>query len=793
MRKWVILFVLFLGNFAQAQTVVRDNFARANSGTLGANWTANSGATTTAAMGVTSNAAQAQTTGGNAAAFWSANSFSANQYSEIITSTNALGVDSHGGGPTVHASSGDNYYRFFCNLANLGNECQIIKVVAGVASAVAGSSGPINHTMAAGDQMRLEIIGTTLTAYINGTLVLTGTDSSLTTGSPGVAAYYTSSSHTGLVNGFEGGDIVPFAQGIRQDTFTRANSGTLGSNWTVLSDATDTQTLGITSNSARPQVTGGRAASFWNASNFQPDQYSQVIANGSATTTNTHLDIVAVRMSAGGNYYGFQWNLNASSNNVTLFKVVSGTFTALGSPTTLTPALGSLMRLEVIGTKLFAYMNGTLVLTATDAALSSGAPGISGFMTASSPTAFMTSWEGGSLVWKRSGTAIPIGSNGGTEEPSVLYESGAQILSPNPDGNIFKLWETDGWSAGTLNIYYWESNDGVNFTTYGSNPVITGTSIAHGFVGHFGSTYYAFYIPDIASNSQFDLWQSSNGVTGWSKTNTAVLSVGGVGTWDHAGIFNPYVWQEGSTYYMLYTARSATNYSVGLASSPDLVTWTKDPGNPVIPDGGSNGASPANGKNVVLNGGLYYMWGFGAPSSNLPTDHKLFTSPDRTTWTAYANNPVYQRVLPNEGVNLSVGQVADPRMVEVGGSTFMYYDATDAQSSGHIHNNVAIAPYSINQIMGMVAGTWIIAGNTTQPSVTVTWSGTASGSVTSDSSGNYVIPITTAGSYTIAPSKTGYSFSPISSSQTITTADILGVNFNAAATSSQFSPFWAGR
>jgi hypothetical protein len=501
---------------------------------------------------------------------------------------------------------------------------------------------------------------------------------------------------------------------------------------------------------------------------------------------------VTVRTSAGGNYYGFSWNLNAVANNASIFKVVGGTFTALGSAVTVTPALGSLMRLEVVGTQLQGFINGTLIMTRTDADLATGAPGISGFMAASSPTAFMTNWEGGSLLWKRSGAGTPIGANGGTEEPSVLYESGAQVLTANPDGKIWKLWETDGWSAGTLNIYYWESNDGVNFTSYGSNPVITGTSIAHGFVGHFGSTYYAYYIPDIATNAQFDLWQSSNGVTGWTKTNTAVLSVGGVGTWDHAGIFNPYVWQEGSTYYMLYTGRSATNYSVGLASSTDLVNWTKDAANPVIPDGGSNGASPANGKNVVLNGGLYYMWGFGAPSSNLPTDHKLFTSPNRTTWTAYANNPVYRRVLATEGTNLSVGQVADPRMVDLDGSTFMYYDTTDAQTSGHIHNNVSIAPYSMNQIMGMVAGTWIIAGNTTQPGVTVTWSGTASGSVTSDSSGNYVIPITTAGSYTITPSKTGFSFAPVSSSQTVTTADILGVNFTAAAAGGQISPFLVG-
>lgn len=72
-------------------TVVKDNFTRANSGSLGANWTANSGATTTGAMGITSNAAKVQSSNQNAASFWNANSFSAKQYSEVILSGSKRG------------------------------------------------------------------------------------------------------------------------------------------------------------------------------------------------------------------------------------------------------------------------------------------------------------------------------------------------------------------------------------------------------------------------------------------------------------------------------------------------------------------------------------------------------------------------------------------------------------------------------------------------------------------------------------------------------------------------------
>ena len=760
-------------------TVARDNFTRANSGSLGANWTSNSGAFTAGTYTISGNAAFSTGNGQQAASFWSANSFANNQYSEIVLSGSALGTTNHGGGPIVRATAGDNYYRLYVNLQNIASNIGLIKVVGGVSTALASAT----RTMALGDQIRMEIIGSTLNGYVNGVLVLTATDTSFSSGSPGIGGFV-ASNPTAFITAWEGGDIVPFAQTIQRDTFTRGNSGTLGANWTALCDATDTQVLGITSNAAQPQVVGGRATSYWNANTFANDQYSQALAGGSALGTNTHLDGVTVRTSA-GTYYGFTWNLVNSGTTLSIFKVVSGTFTSIGAGIVNTVAvIGSLMRLEVVGTVLNAYVDGNLVLTGSDADIVSGAPGITAFMAAASPTANLTNWEGGSLLWKRSDTVIPIGANGGTEEPSVLYEANPQILSANPDGNIWKMWFTDGWSPGTLSVSYAESNDGVNWTLGGS--VITGSDIAHGCVVHFGSTYYAFYVPNTATNNQFDLWQSANGKTGWSKTNTAVLSIGGVGQWDHLNIFNPYVFQIGSTYYMLYTGRSATNYSVGLATSPDLVTWTKSPSNPVIADGGSNGASPSNGKLITKSGNLYYLWGFGVASggTNLPTDHRMWSSPDLITWTANSKNPTYLRVLLDEGTNLSSGQVADPSLVELNGTTFLFYDTITTQVSGKIHINMAAAPYSLLQLVGMITGTNIISGNVGRPGITINYSGTASGSVTSDAAGNYVIPITTNGSYTIAPVG---NFSPPNQAVTVGGSDQTGINFSGSGASDTYA------
>ncbi len=62
---------------------------------------------------------------------------------------------------------------------------------------------------------------------------------------------------------------------------------------------------------------------------------------------------------------------------------------------------------------------------------------------------------------------------------------------------------------------------------------------------------------------------------------------------------------------------------------------------------------------------------------------------------------------------------------------------------------------------------------------TVTLGGAGSGSVTSDASGNYVIPGLTDGSYTVTPSKNGYTFTPASQQVTVSGADVPSVSFAA--------------
>jgi hypothetical protein len=82
------------------------------------------------------------------------------------------------------------------------------------------------------------------------------------------------------------------------------------------------------------------------------------------------------------------------------------------------------------------------------------------------------------------------------------------------------------------------------------------------------------------------------------------------------------------------------------------------------------------------------------------------------------------------------------------------------------------------------APTWSISG-TISPAlvgVTLTLTGAANGSTTSDGSGNYSFSGLSNGSYTITPSFAGYSFTPGSQNVTINGANITGVNFTDSPT-----------
>jgi Domain of unknown function (DUF4082)/Domain of unknown function (DUF1929)/Bacterial Ig domain len=78
--------------------------------------------------------------------------------------------------------------------------------------------------------------------------------------------------------------------------------------------------------------------------------------------------------------------------------------------------------------------------------------------------------------------------------------------------------------------------------------------------------------------------------------------------------------------------------------------------------------------------------------------------------------------------------------------------------------------------------TWSISGTITSGgSSTVNLTGAATATTTADASGNYTFSGLTNGSYTVTPSKTGFTFTPVNQAVTISSANVTAANFTAQA------------
>jgi hypothetical protein len=123
------------------------------------------------------------------------------------------------------------------------------------------------------------------------------------------------------------------------------------------------------------------------------------------------------------------------------------------------------------------------------------------------------------------------------------------------------------------------------------------------------------------------------------------------------------------------------------------------------------------------------------------------------------------------GASNALGVLVDKNVTAIGSNTPSW---TQAANAGNYNLTLSLASTLISQ------SSWIISGNAGVAGATVSYSGTASGSVTADATGNFVISGLASGNYTLTPSLTGYTFSA-PSIQTMSSADIAGVVFTATS------------
>jgi hypothetical protein len=331
--------------------------------------------------------------------------------------------------------------------------------------------------------------------------------------------------------------------------------------------------------------------------------------------------------------------------------------------------------------------------------------------------------------WVPQGTITLTGTT--PEQPSVIREGNAQILS----GTVFKIWYQTGGanpSGPSSGMYYAESTDGINFTAFGSNPVLAGAWGTKVFKN--GSTYYCYYTTGIESGSTKILVATSTNGTTWvaqSPTNSITAAnspwatLGIVGQLNVAG-------QVGSTWWGYYfgaagpSLGSQTSYPAGAATSPDLINWTPVAGNPVSGLTSPGGAYADFGFATV--NGVTYAWGQGAlPNQSnaqqsteiaLPSDIFRWSAPSPAgPWTRLGTGSTLYRSLASEGVNTGAGQVADPTqpIADGSGNLWIYYTASTNGGSGtnYTINAAKAAATTLAQLVSSYEGinNFPISGN----------------------------------------------------------------------------------
>ena len=147
-----------------------------------------------------------------------------------------------------------------------------------------------------------------------------------------------------------------------------------------------------------------------------------------------------------------------------------------------------------------------------------------------------------------------------------------------------------------------------------------------------------------------------------------------------------------------------------------------------------------------------------------------------TTYIVSVNTGNSFYVDTNSGL---ASQIANGNLRSVVGSNGLYGSPgqfpTNSWQGSNYFRDIAFVPVATYSVSGTISPSANGSG------ATVTLSGAASASTTADSSGNYTFSGLNNGSYTVTPSKSGFTFSPTSALATVSNANVTALNFTAAA------------
>jgi hypothetical protein len=240
-------------------------------------------------------------------------------------------------------------------------------------------SAPLQVALNRNHALRLEAHGTLLRVFAEGRLVLSAFDTALTRGRPGIAMYRTQGDYDNVI-------LNPDPSRVLKDE--RFNTPTIQMDWDYADYNYQWVKLPDQNVFTQP-TTGGGAYSIAGPLTGYRDQIIRARMRATQFNGADRWFGLIGRYVDAQNYY---YVTLRSSNQISLRKLTNGVVTTLDTATTpVTVNTWYDLRLDIVGTKLRVYLNGMLLLEATDTGTphASGRYGVGAYKTAAQADDFL--------------------------------------------------------------------------------------------------------------------------------------------------------------------------------------------------------------------------------------------------------------------------------------------------------------------------------------------------------------------------------------------------------------------
>ena len=219
------------------------------------------------------------------------------------------------------------------------------------------------------------------------------------------------------------------------------------------------------------------------------------------------------------------------------------------------------------------------------------------------------------------------------------------------DGDRWHMWYTgyDGSRTGVKRLGYATSDDGISWTRFPQNPIYRKHWVEDMVVVKQGATFYMFAE---GKGDRAHLLTSNDGIH-WQRKGTLDIRLTTGKPIEPGPYGTPTAWYEDGTWYLFYERR---DLGVWLATSKQMKVWRNVQDDPVLTPGqGRHDKDLIAMNQIIKHKGLYYACYHGTsrePRPNLWTSN-IATSTDLIHWTKYPGNPLLP-IRENKSSNILV-------------------------------------------------------------------------------------------------------------------------------------------